>query len=734
MKSLYLFFLFCFSCYNAVAQFGYTFDQRIPVEVNGKQLKMPWAGGINSAQVNTLDLNADSKQDIVIFDKGANKVWTYVQDQNAYRYAPEYESLFPSEVYAFLLLRDYNCDGKKDIFTFNSSVNGISVYQNTTLSGANLSWKKLEFFAGSSKTEILLTKGFSGLINILPGIDDIPNIIDMDGDGDLDIVNMRFVNPSTAEYHKNFSKERFGNCDSLVFERQTQRWGDWEECSCGTFAFGRSCATSGGRTQHNGGKALLAIDMDNDGNKDILFSEEQCNRIYFMRNNGTSESAVMTAASMFPTASPISFPFYPAPFLEDVDFDGLPDLLASPNVNSRTVFNSNFAQSLLYYKNTGTAALPNFTLVKNNFLQDEMIDVGDNSIPAFADYDSDGDLDLFIGTFTSTDFSGRILHYENVGTAASPAFCLVTDNFAFLASSQLYNIRPHFADVDANGAVDLVFTATRLSNGSTSLYYLPNTNKDGGITVSAVNLTPMNFPLSVDENILLHDVNRDGALDLLIGKSTGALQYWENSGPAGAINFALKNGSFLNLGTSTSRQNLSTTIADLDADGNEDLVTGDQRGRITIYANFRATDPIPVGITNVVLDSLSGLYTAKNMGGRVWPSIVNLFNTNKPAIAVGNTTGGIYVLKSENSTEIPPDPVITISPNPVRRGEDLTIIADRNLSLQIFSVLGQKMNEPLFIPANQAYTLSINHLATGMYIIWIPISDVKYYSWKFIVH
>lgn len=706
---------------------------------DGRKLSMPWAGGINSAQVNTMDLNADNKPDLVIFDKGVSKVWTYLQDQNAYRYAPEYESLFPPEVYAFMLLRDYNCDGKKDLFTFNSSVNGVSVYKNTTVDGENLSWQKLSFTISTGTTEILLTKGFSGFVNILPGIDDVPTITDMDNDGDLDIVNMRFVNPSTAEYHKNFSMERLGRCDTLVFERQTQRWGDWEECSCGVIAFGQTCDeltgrqdNDGARTEHNGGKALLALDMDNDGNKDILYSEEQCGNIYYMHNNGTSELASMNAERLFPTASPVSLFLFPAPYLEDVDFDGVPDFLASPNLNGRTLFNTNFNQSLWYYKNTGTAQLPNFTLVKRNFMQDQMIDIGDNSVPAFADADGDGDQDMFVGTFTSSsNFTGRIMLYENTGTATSPSFKLVTDDFAFLSFAQLYNIRPQFADVDADGTLDLVFTGTGLTTGTTSLYYMPNSSKEK-IVVSGLDYKPMNFNLASTENVRLHDINSDGALDLLVGKNTGALLYYENNGPAGSFSFALKNSSYLNLATSTSRQNLSVAIGDLDADGYEDLITGDQRGILTVYNNFRSTDPLPQGTNELILNTFSESYTSKNLGGRVWPAVVNLFNTNKPAIVTGNTSGGLYVLKSDDSIELPPDPVVTLFPNPVERNGELSIYADRNMSIQIFSILGQKMTEPIFIPANQTYVFSVQHFAPGMYFARYSASKSRY-AIKFMV-
>ena len=129
----------------------------------------------------------------------------------------------------WLLLRDANCDGRKDIFTGNNL--GIKVYMNATGTDGKPAWEHFQFYTGNGgqSSEVLLTKGFSTKVNLQLQFDDLPAIVDADGDGDLDIFNVRFVGNGTVEYHQNFSMERYGSCDSLDFERITQKWGNFTE-------------------------------------------------------------------------------------------------------------------------------------------------------------------------------------------------------------------------------------------------------------------------------------------------------------------------------------------------------------------------------------------------------------------------------------------------------------------------------------------------------------------------
>lgn len=711
---------------TAFAQFTYTIDQSIPVEINGRSLSLAWAGGLNSAQVNKMDFDGDGNEDLVVFDRSADKIMPYRNAGGAYEYAPDYELLFPEAVSQWMLLRDINCDGKKDIFT--SDPFGIVAYVNTTKPGQQLSWR--QFNPGFP----LLTKGFSGNINLKINDVDIPAIDDVDNDGDLDILSMRFVGVGTVEWHKNMSIENTGVCDSLQLERVTQTYGGVEECTCGVFAFGgEDCDLDGGRIQHVGGKTLLNIDIDNDGDHDLLYSEETCPTVYLFTNEGDKDNPVFESSSFFPQPSPASFSMFPAPFFEDVDFDGLTDLVVSPNLYSRQFENVLVRNSLWFYKNTGTADQPTFTFMQNDFLQENMIDVGDYSTPTLFDTDNDGDEDLFIGFYGDENFRGSMYYFENVGSANAPMFRQITSDYAGLSFLLIYNVKPQAADINGDGNTDLAFTATNLQDGITSLYYIPN-RSDVGFDPDLGGLVQTSLQIGNTENVFVTDVTRDGTPDLLIGKATGALQFWENMSNDGMFStITLRSGSYLGLSTSTSRQNPSVVAADLNADGMEDLIVGDQRGTLSFYNDYRnfnveASEPV----TEVLYNALTQQYHAPDFGGRTRLAVGNLFNSSKPAVVVGNGLGGLFVLRNDTGDTLPEDPVIGVGPNPLERGDGLKVRSDRNTRVQVFSILGQKMTELIPVLANQQVPLNVEELAAGMYVARFTFPG-KQVSVKFIL-
>ena len=202
----------------------------------------------------------------------------------------------------------------------------------------------------------------------------------------------------------------------------------------------------------------------------------------------------------------------------------------------------------------------------------------------------------------------------------------------------------------------------------------------------------------------------------MVGRTTGALQYWKNSGVSGSINFSMEDESYLGLTSTVLRQNIACATSDFDADGKTDLVYGDQSGQLKIISNYREAPDAENATTEITFNALTGSYEARNLGGRTWPTSVNLFATNKPTIVVGNVLGGISVLRHDEGESLPSTPTISIYPNPASKTNPVTIKIDRTAQLQIFSMMGQTLTDPVSLAGNEEYTQTMPYLAAGVYI------------------
>jgi len=620
---------------------------------------------LNAGQFSTIHLNDDTIPDLAVFDRTSNKLLTFVavqeQGRYTYRHDPVYERLFP-EVRFWMLLADYDRDGRKDLFTHTSL--GIRVYRNVTAKGGTLSWEMAK--------DALFTQSFNRLVNLQVVASDIPAMVDVDSDGDLDVLTFDFVG-SYIEYHQNQSMEKYGKPDSLVYKRIDACWGNFEEgLDCGDFDFSINCQATGWidlrpsrndwqasltsdhinfRIQH-AGSTLLALDLDGDGDKDILLGDVSCDNLFQMTNQGNRDKAVFRDfKAAYPAGKPIEFATFPAVFYEDLDFDGVKDLVASPNVFVNEGSRVNFGESAWLYHNAGNDSVPDFQYVQNDFLQNTMIDRGENAAPAFADFDGDGDLDLFIGQaglLQGNSPVATLALYENTGTASQPAFSWRTDDYLQLSALKLSQVKPSFADVNGDGKVDL-YLATTVGTQA-KLQYIPNTaapKKPFRFQVSK--MQPIPVTILPGDVPTFTDLDGDGDLDLLLGKGTGSLECYQNVSTSRKLNFWLENQQCGGLGSDSPYRNLAVAIADLNGDGKPDLVAGNRHGELRVFSGI--TDNLiefPPPQTQLLVDYPDSYPASAKPGNLLLPALADLNGDGLPEIILGTQAGGLLYLRNSS--------------------------------------------------------------------------------------
>ena len=154
----------------------------------------------------------------------------------------------------------------------------------------------------------------------------------------------------------------------------------------------------------------------------------------------------------FPSNSTsVDIPIFPAAYAIDVDMNGIDDLIVSPNGNSR-YFNVNNAWLYNFDENT----TPNFAFDQQDFLTETTLDLGSNSYGVFYDVDEDGLQDLFLSGSSiyrsiGDETNGQVAYYRNVGSATSPSFALVDEDWLGLSLLGYFRYRPCFGDIDNDG-------------------------------------------------------------------------------------------------------------------------------------------------------------------------------------------------------------------------------------------------------------------------------------------
>lgn len=701
-------------------------DTTVVVSSKGTRILNPWAGGINASQFQKMDLNADGIEDLIVFDRTNGKVTTLVASSSPldpqkkiFLHTPTYESYFPT-MENWMILADYNKDGLKDLFT--STPLGIRVYQQVRV-GKTWSWKLVE--------EVLSTKGFTQVINLQVSGPDIPGIVDIDGDGDLDIITFDFGG-EFIELHQNLSMEKYGVPDSLgqsnnpVFARNGECWGNFYKGTQEDFVFGVDCGVSKnlGRRIFHAGNSILLRDLDGDGIKDLLIGHVSNEHISFIKNSAAGIIADFTSFSNnFPVSDPAQFYIFPAAFIEDIDFDGVDDLVVAPSVSSNDNNMVDFKSSNWFYHNAGTNAKPDFKLIQKNLLQDQMIDVGENAAPTFFDVDGDGDLDMIIGTGgmpTTSGFKGGLWLLKNTGTTKVPIYEVSSENYLDISSAlSLYNLKPQWADFNGDGVVDLGFVGVTSSGAKSEYRFIPNKGAKGGaVQLNVVDAVTLTLPpdTQVGDSPCFYDADGDGDLDLVVGKPQGNIHYYKNSGEKGQFAFSLETDALGGVTQNYDGRFVNIAIDDFDLDGRPDMLTVDHTGNIRMF--YEGTWGKWTKRAEQIVQQ-NGKPSTVRLGKYLNAGVADFNGDGKPDVAVGTNGGGLSLFTNIlpiSITGVEPGDALRIEvfPNPTR--DYIKISSTQKCTARIMTASGLSLITDINLLPQAERELSIKGLPAGLYI------------------
>ncbi len=493
-----------------------------------------------------------------------------------------------------------NLDNDGDLDLVIGGYNGLLYYQNIGDS-LNAVWQKVDSI-------------FSVSVNPNIGTDARPAFADLDGDGDLDLlvgIGESLLGGPTPGL--TFGFRNVGTPTNPIFSRD-------DNLVIGIIDVGLNSFPT-------------LADIDNDNDYDLLLGRDLSSFVYY-KNTGTSTSPIWTRE--FTTFSGVETTnYWKDPTFCDLDLDGDLDLIYGTDDGD-----------LFFYQNNGTLTNPLFQYNSTYF---NVIKVNGSSTVSFADFDNDGDYDLLSGSTLD-----KMQYLRNEGTLSKPIFVKTTAPFSSLNPG--FRCSPVFVDIDKDNDFDIVSGADNgmiscyINNGST---FSTNTMYFSSIDVGFASAPAfVDIDGDGDEDVLIgaetgssylflqregnsfitpainpfssitfpnysrpsfSDLDNDGDFDLIIGKSFGEVNYYENIGNAQNAQWQRNDALVLELKV---KQSSAPGFADLDNDGRIDCVVGEYDGNFTYYKNLFAV----VSVKENNEEIPTGFYLSQNYPNPFNPS------------------------------------------------------------------------------------------------------------------
>jgi hypothetical protein len=760
----------------------------IPFYKNQQRIQNPFNGGLDKPMICQKDLNGDDSLDLIINDLYTGQINTFLYQNSEYIHVPKYEIYFPiSKITHPFYLKDLNRDGIEDIVEISSTF-GLYVHFGVKLSDTSFSFKE--------KKKVLiysyLGKNFAPLTykKNLP-----PFFIDMDSDGDYDILYSSVGTPTRFNYVKNYSIDLNLPKDSILFKIENTNFGqffiniDTLLKPAGPISFienGRDTIAKGKTNnsqitpRHSETQMVWPIDVNNDGLIDVALSDENCRNSCLGINTGTKDSAFIKNYDVFfPSYNiPIS-KFQPIGHWVDINKDNKKDIIVTSSMGrdnaatslSQKVYNDDIHVMDLYI-NKGVRKTDvispisdSFTRHQNPFLSPNLLDMGTGAFPLFYDYNLDGKLDLLVSNYykrDSLDFANISL-FKNIGKLDSPSYQLITDDFMGFKSKGRNEIRMAAGDLNGDGLQDIIFTSRlwKTTGLDTSIYEIYYKGNDS-LQVDNISLISIPFSKRTDnysrDNMAapcLYDLDKDGKLDLLIGKQYSVFAY-KNIGTITLPSFQLTNDTFIRLkDIDPNSYYLDTNIFNIVslnyyyAAAFTPVIAEDTLGKKSkLFLGYNGINSFEYSflapkIATIDINQAQDFKTFQIQKSNIWNSPIGsdfsfaIKDINKDSMAeicIGTFAGGIqfYSFRSTSDTIKPPISIIAneknifkiqVYPNPFEQKINLKLIQNKKHTISIYNALGMEIE--IFTTKLGDFEIDGSSWVDGLYLIKVENEDLE---------
>ncbi|MEE3273495.1 MAG: VCBS repeat-containing protein [Acidobacteriota bacterium] len=557
----------------------------------------PFLGGFNLPRPHLADIDGDGDLDLFV-QEYSNEVMFFEQVGTAAepRYLWRTDSYKDLEVGEWYHFADVDTDGDFDLLS-EQRFSLIRFWRN------NGGFDEPEF---ELVTETLLDTAnevvFSDRQNI-------PKVGDIDCDGRLDLMLGRLEGTITR-----YEADGVDDAGAPKFRHVTDNFQDIEIIGQ---VLGNNLASL------HGANTMALEDIDGDRDLDLFWGDFFEPGLLYIENTGSCTTpSLRSEPEPFPLNNPILTSGYNAPAFGDIDGDFDNDLLVGVlggayNPNSTTIDN------FLHLEQTA----PNSFEVKTRRYVSN-IDLGSETFPSFADLDGDGDQDMLVGNKIQPDdnLTGKLFRFENIGTPTEPKFILrgIVPEF-----TGAYHYAPAFGDLDSDGDLDILMGTWRdelmlvindgqvtepnwtiadsaivkLTRGRNATPTLGDIDDDGdldlfiGESSGDINFYRNDGGRDGPEFVLvddkyggidagrrsvptLVDIDTDGDFDLVVGSEAEGLKLYRNNGTLREADFVLDETFDVPVHPFS-----APIFTDVDGDGDADLFVGGIGGGLLYFEN-----------------------------------------------------------------------------------------------------------------------------------------------------